>query len=402
MRHHRAVRHSSSHPQASTSGVVGAEGRYPVHEQAPVPLTIGGVPLVPVGPLRMYTCGITPYDVTHVGHAATFVWADLVASLAHAVGAEALVSRNVTDVDDVLTRAARGSGWHYDEMALTQEFHFDRDMRALSVAAPAEAPHARAHVDAVIRLGGALLAGGAAYERDGYVYFRGEGLPGRAGLGDDEALAAAREYGDQDGVPGRDSPFDVPVWRPSTEEHPAWPSPWGWGRPGWHAECAAMAVCSLGSSVDVLVGGADLVFPHHAYQAAMVEAATGVTPFARTSVHVGEVRQGGVKMAKSRGNLTLVSDLLARHRPAAVRFALLHRPHDEPWECEESVFETAAAQLARLQELAGDPEAASTPHDGVLGAVVSELDVPGAVAVAHDEGPEAARYLLDLLKVRRA
>jgi cysteinyl-tRNA synthetase len=161
-----------------------------------------------------------------------------------------------------------------------------------------------------------------------------------------------------------------------------------------------MAVCSLGSSVDVLLGGSDLTFPHHAYQAAMVEAATGVLPFAQAVVHVGEVRRGGAKMAKSTGNLVLVADLLTRHAPAAVRLGLLHRRHDEPWECEEQVFTEAAGVLGELGALAGDPDTPSERHHGVLETLVTELDVPGAVRLALEEGPEAARYLLDVLKVR--
>jgi cysteinyl-tRNA synthetase len=348
----------------------------------------------------MYTCGITPYDVTHAGHAATFVWADLIATLAHATGSEAVVARNVTDIDDVLTAAARTSGWHYDELALTQEFLFDRDMKTLSVAPPALAPHARSHIPAVVRLASALLAADAAYEVDGHVMFRGATVPAEAGLEDDAALAASRAYGDQDGLPERESPFDVPVWRPSAADHPAWPSPWGWGRPGWHAECAAMAVCSVGSAVDVLLGGSDLTFPHHAYQVAMAEAATGVRPFAKAVVHVGEVRRDGVKMAKSTGNLVLVTELLDQHTPSSVRFALLNRRWADPWHCDDSVFVEAAAELAELHDLAGDSGEPSVRHDEVLDALVDDLDVPRAVAVARDGGPGAVRYLLDLLKVR--
>ena len=388
------------HSHSSGPGVVGVEGRYPLHERPAPALRIAGQDVLPVGPLRMYTCGITPYDVTHAGHAATFVWADLLASLAHATGSEAVVARNVTDIDDVLTEAARTRGWHYDELALTQEFLFDRDMKTLSVAPPALAPHARAHIPAVVRLASALLASDAAYEVEGHVMFRGGAVPAAAGLDGKAALAASHAYGDQDGLPARESQFDVPVWRPSPPEHPAWPSPWGWGRPGWHAECAAMAVCSLGSSVDVLLGGTDLTFPHHAYQVAMAEAASGVRPFAKAVVHVGEVRRDGTKMAKSTGNLVLVTELLDRHAPSAVRFGLLHRRWPDPWDCDDSVFVEAAAELGELHDLAGDGGEPSVRHDEVLAALADELDVPRAVTVAREAGPDAVRYLLDVLKVR--
>lgn len=381
--------------------MLGVEGRYPLTERAPRSLRIAGHRLLPVGPLRMYACGITPYDVTHAGHAATFVWADLVASLAHATGSAAELARNVTDVDDVLTEAARDRGWPFDELALAQEFLFDRDMKSLAVAPPTASPHARSHIDAVVRLAADLLERDAAYLARGHVYFRGSGVPGRAGVEEESALAASRAYGDQDGVPGRESPFDVAVWRPSGEGDPAWPSPWGWGRPGWHAECAAMALCSLGSSVDVLLGGADLAFPHHAYQAAMVEATTGVAPFARTVVHIGEVRRAGRKMAKSTGNLTLVSDLLTRHEGAVVRLGLLHRRWDEPWDCEESVFDAAAETLRRLVDAAAGADG-GTHDDRVLDVLTADLDVPAAVDLALASGPGAARFLLDVLKLRPA
>ncbi|WP_240770277.1 cysteine--tRNA ligase [Nocardioides sp. GY 10127] len=379
-----------------------APARYPVPDRVPQPLVLDGAPLLAVSPLRVYTCGITPYDVTHVGHAATFVWADLLASVSRASGAKAEVSRNITDVDDVLTAAAARAGRHYDELASVQEFQFGRDMQALAVARPAHEPKARAHVAAVVRLAAALLATGAAYERAGYVYFRGAEVPGRAGLGTEEALRLSTAYGDQEDVPDRESPFDVPVWRPSAEGVPAWPTPWGWGRPGWHAECAAMAVATFGSSVDVLVGGVDLAFPHHAYQAAMVEAATDVSPFARAVLHVGEVRQGGVKMSKSLGNLTLVSDLLTRFTGPVVRLGLLHRDRREPWECEDAVFAAAAATLEKLYAAAGSPAEkadAGSGRDRVLAALLADLDVRAAVAVALDEGGDAARYLLDVLRL---
>ncbi len=387
----------------SSSGVVGAGGRYPLHEQPARSLRIAGTPVLPVGPLRVYSCGITPYDVTHVGHAATFVWADAVAAVGRAAGAEVVLARNVTDVDDVLTEAARRKGWPYDELASTQEFLFDRDMRALAVDPPQVAPHARAHVTAVIRLASALLERGAAYESHGHVWFRAGDLPESAGLDAQRALDLSREYGDQPDDPAsraRESVFDVPVWRPSAEDAPAWPSPWGWGRPGWHAECAAMAMCSLGSTVDVLLGGQDLAFPHHAYQTRMVETASGAMPFAQSVLHVGEVRVEGRKMAKSAGNLVLVADLLERFSGGAVRLALLNRRWSEPWECTDEVFAEADGVLTGLRKAAGG---ALPPrhHDAVLDRLVDDLDVPGAVALALEQGGEAAAYLLDVLDLRR-
>ena len=222
----------------------------------------------------MYVCGITPYDVTHLGHAATFVWADAVVSVLRSVGVHTVSCRNVTDVDDVLTSAAVAHGRHYDDYAVYQEFLFEQDMAALRVARRAYAPRARHFIPQVLQLAAALLATGNAYEREGSVFFRGIGGVAASGLSRDRAAGLAREFGDNPDDPMREDPFDVPVWRPSTARDPAWPSPWGWGRPGWHAECAAMAMAAFGASVDLLIGGQDLTFPHHAYQSAMVQAAT--------------------------------------------------------------------------------------------------------------------------------
>jgi cysteinyl-tRNA synthetase len=386
----------------SSSGVIGRAGRMPVVDPDLLRSSgadLEGSPLPIVGTARIYTCGITPYDVTHLGHAATFVWADLLATALHTAGLASMMCRNVTDVDDVLTAAASGRGRPYDEFALTQEFLFDRDMRALRVAEPGHVPHARNHVKHVVQLAGALLRTGHAYEREGYVFFRGEQTVRASGLDPAEAERSAIEFGDRAEQDGRAAPFDVPVWRPSPEDHPAWPSPWGWGRPGWHAECAAMAWAVCGSSIDVLVGGQDLAFPHHAYQAAMVEAASGVTPFARRQMHVGAVRHRGTKMAKSTQNLVLVSDLLAEHPGAAIRLMLLNRRWQQPWEYDAEQPAASRALLDRLYEAAAQPSDAATGKAGVLDALLDDLDVPTAVARALEEKGATARALVDLLKL---
>ena len=350
-----------------------------------------------VSPARMYVCGITPYDVTHLGHAATFIWSDVVGSVLRMAGVEVTVCRNVTDVDDVLTRAADARGRAYDEFALHQEYLFDKDMTDLRVHRPAYEPRARHHITQVQQLAAALLATGHGYERDGNVYFRGADVVTRAGLTRQQALALSVEYRDDPEDPRCDDPFDVPVWRRSAGELPAWPSPWGTGRPGWHAECAAMAMSVLGTGIDVLAGGADLGFPHHVYQAAMVEAAGGVTPFARGHLPVGAVYQGGVKMAKSTGNLTLVSDLLRDHPPAAVRLMILDRAWHAPWDYEPAALDRATRTLEELYAAAGRPGASSGAPAAVTAALLSDLDVPRAVAIARDEGGEAARLLIRVL-----
>lgn len=358
---------------------------------------LGGRALPVVSPARFYVCGITPYDVTHLGHASTFVWADAAAAVLRRAGAETVSCRNVTDVDDVLTRAAIERGRHFDEFALEQEYLFGRDMAALRVRRPEHEPRARHHVGRVVQLAAALLATGAAYQRGGTVYFRGADVPAAAGLSADRASELAAEFGDRPDDPERDDPFDVPVWRPSSDDEPGWPSPWGRGRPGWHAECAAMALGVLGASVDILAGGADLIFPHHAYQAAIAQAATGVGPFTRAEFAVGTVTVGGAKMAKSAGNLVLVSDLLSGHPAAVVRLLLLDRPWRESWDFHSEALDAAAARLERLYLAAGKAQTSPAAVDAVTAALVDGLDVPRALAIGEETGGEAARLVLHIL-----
>ncbi|MET0189776.1 MAG: cysteine--tRNA ligase [Pseudonocardia sediminis] len=361
---------------------------------------LGGAPLPLTVPTRMYVCGITPYDVTHLGHASTFVWADALARVVRMTGTDTVVSRNVTDVDDVLTRTALDRGRTYDEFGLRQEFWFDRAMSELHVGAPEHSPHARHHVRHVVALASALLEAGAAYERDGFVYLRGAGVPSAAGLDRASALALSAEYGDDPDDVRRDDPFDVPVWRPSGDGHPAWPSPWGPGRPGWHAECAAMAMATLGGVVDVLAGGADLEFPHHAYVAAMAGAATGARPFARRQFRVGTVGLDGTKMAKSTGNLVLVQDLLEQTSGAALRMLLLDRSWSQAWDFRSAEIDMAAERLEELYVAAGRKPGSSSATAAVSAALLHDLDVPTAVNLGIDAGGDAARLVIRTLALQ--
>lgn len=354
---------------------------------------------------RIYCCGITPYDVTHLGHAATFVWVDVLTRVLAGVGVTTQLCRNVTDVDDVLFAAAADSGSAYDAFASVQQFRFDQDMTSLGVREPQFAPRARRNVGQVIKLAAGLLETDAAYLRDGSVYFRGPGTAAAAGLDRDEAEALAAEYGARLDDPAKDDKLDVAVWRRSDAGEPGWPSPWGNGRPGWHAECAAMSISVLGPSVDVLCGGADLTYPHHAYQVAMAQALTGVRPHARAVFEVGVVCMDGAKMAKSTGNLVLVSDVLADHPAAALRLCLLDRPWARAWDYASTELDTATARLERLYSAAGRNAAASAASDSNQAAAVAaigtalcdDLNVPRALDLAEEAGGAAARSLIATL-----
>ena len=361
------------------------------------PLRLGGREVPLVGPVRIYSCGITPYDVTHLGHAATFVWVDTLTRALRHSGLEVLLTRNITDVDDVLTAAALRAGAPYDEFAAMQQYRFDRDMSDLHVRRPDFEPRAHQNIDAVIRLAEVLLSVGAAYERNGTVYFRGGEVPARNALSRDLALAACARFGENPDDPQKEDALDVPVWRASAADDPSWPSPWGPGRPGWHAECTAMVLRTFGSSLDIHAGGADLAFPHHAFEAAQAEAATGVAPFARAWMHVGTVMVDGEKMAKSTGNLVLVSDLLEGHRAAALRLLLTDRLWAAPWEFTMAGLDIAEGQLDSLHAAAGRRGGSETAVAAISAALLDDLDVPRALGIALEEGGQAARLVARVL-----
>jgi cysteinyl-tRNA synthetase len=347
---------------------------------------------------RVYACGITPYDVTHLGHAATFVWIDTLGRVLRLLGVQPEVCRNVTDVDDVLDVAAGRAGAAYDEFAAIQQFGFDRDMAAIGVRSPEHEPRAHRYVAHVIRLAAGLLEAGAAYQRGGGVYFRGAGVAGQAGLDRAAALALSGDFGGRPDDPAKDDPLDVAVWQAGEPGHPAWDSPWGPGRPGWHAECAAMAMSVFGPAVDVHAGGAELRFPHHAYHAAMAEAFTGVRPYARAWFHTGVVTIDGAKMAKSAGNLVLLGDLLKEHPAGAVRLMILDRPWAQGWDYRPALLEPAATRLETLYQAA----ARQVPDDAAAVAelrrlLATDLNVPAALDLAAEAGGAAARTLASVL-----
>ena len=361
-------------------------------------VVLAGVRLELLDRARVYACGITPYDVTHLGHAATFTWVDTLVRTLRFLGVEPEVCRNVTDVDDVLDAAAGRAGAAYDTFAAIQQFQFDRDMAALNVRSPDHEPRAHRYVEQVMRLAAGLVDTGAAYARDGSVFLRGGDVASRAGLDRVAALRLSREFAGRPEDPAKVDPLDVAVWQASEPGHPAWDSPWGPGRPGWHAECAAMAMSVFGPAVDVHAGGADLRYPHHAYHAAMAEAFTGVRPYARAWLHVGTVTIDGAKMAKSAGNLVLLDELLAGHPAAAVRLMILDRPWAESWDYHPGLLAAAQARLDSLYRAAARTGSAEPAALAELARLLAlDLDVPAALDVAIDSGGGPARTLAAIL-----
>jgi cysteinyl-tRNA synthetase len=265
-------------------------------------------------------------------------------------------------------------------------------MRALGVRTPTFEPSARQNVDRVIELAQALLDQDQAYLVDGSVYGRTGVTAAR--LSPAEAYRLAQEFGDEPDDDRKQDPFDVAIWRRTAANDVSWHSPWGPGRPGWHAECAAMVLGTFGGGIDLHTGGADLAFPHHACERVLAEAATGVTPFARSWLRAGTVQVGGQKMAKSTGNLVLVDDLLAEHTPAAVRLMCLQRPWSAPWDYVPAALDAAEDTLVDLYGAAARSGGDADPVQQLL---LADLDVAGAVQLALADGGAGARHLVEVL-----
>jgi len=265
------------------------------------------------------------------------------------------------------------------------------------VAKPTYEPKSFDYVSDVIRLAQVLLRQGAAYERDGSVYFRGAATAEAAGLSRAEALELAAQRGGHPDDTRKDDPLDAAVWQHAPEAEPGWPSPWGRGRPGWHAECTVMALSTLGPGIDVHVGGADLAFPHHAVEAAQAEAAVGVRPFARSWLRVGTVCVDGEKMAKSAGNLVMVQDLLDDWSPDAVRLLILARPWRERWEYTKEALDGASTRLESLWRAAGRGSGDDAATEAAMDALLHDLDVRRALEIAEESGGRTTRAVAALL-----
>jgi cysteinyl-tRNA synthetase len=331
------------------------------------------VPLVP-GQVRMYVCGITPYDVSHIGHARSALVFDVVARYLRHRGLTVTFVKNYTDVDDKIIARANQLKVPIGELTERYIRAYESDMARLGIQGPTEVPRATAHIPEMVALIERLVAGGVAYVVGGDVYFEVMRFPtyGRlSGKNLDELLAGARV----DVNERKRDPRDFALWKAAKPGEPSWPSPWGPGRPGWHIECSAMAMKYLGETLDLHGGGEDLIFPHHSCEIAQSEAATG-KPFARCWLHNGFVNLGAEKMSKSLGNTLTVEALLARHDPEALRLYLLQTHYRNPVELTEEGIAGMRRPLERFRELVDEagrlvPTEAEPSPDGTFLATVA-------------------------------
>jgi L-cysteine:1D-myo-inositol 2-amino-2-deoxy-alpha-D-glucopyranoside ligase len=356
-------------------------------------------PTNPGSTATIYVCGITPYDATHLGHAATMITFDLVQRLWRDAGHAVTYVQNVTDIDDPLLERAARDGEDWVVLAMRETALFREDMEALRILPPAHYVGAVESIPAIAAHVRDLLAAKAAYvleDGTGDVYFPISAAPDfgyESNLSRDEMRVLSAERGGDPDREGKRDPLDPLLWRGSRDGEPSWDGgDLGPGRPGWHIECATIALGLLGDTIDVQGGGNDLIYPHHECSAAHAETLTGSAPFARHYVHAGMIGLDGEKMSKSKGNLVFVSRLRADGvDPMAVRLGLLagHYRTDREWTSD--VLKQAELRLSRWR--AASSAAAGPSGDGLLSAVRealgADLDTPAALMLV-DAWAEAA------------
>ncbi len=308
--------------------------------------------------VTMYVCGVTPYDTTHLGHAFTYVTFDTLRRYLEFRGYSVNYVQNVTNIDDDILRKARELGVAWDELGDRETERYLRDMDTLNVQRPTVYARATNEVPGMVEIIQSLIATGYAYESSGNIYFSVRkdpefGIMARAiGLNDYSAmLTIANERGNFPDDTRKKDPLDFVLWQAQAPGEPAWPSPWGPGRPGWHIECSAMSMRYLGPQIDIHGGGADLAFPHHTCEIAQSEHFTGKSPFVRYWMHAGMVYQEGEKMSKSLGNLTLVRNLIKDYSADAIRTVLLNHHYRYPWECFAQDLEGATETVELFQQV---------------------------------------------------
>ena len=343
-------------------------------------------------PLGIYACGITPYDITHLGHAFTYCSVDILIRYLEHGGRTVRYIQNVTDIDDDMVREAaiRDEDWKLMGDQWTE--HFIEDMTTLNVRPPDDMPRASSAIPDIVQATQSLIESGHAYLEGGSVYFDLDSWPNYgklSKLSKEEMLPIASERGNFPEDPNKRQPLDFVLWQAQAAGEPAWDSPWGPGRPGWHIECSVLAG-DLGVTLDVHAGGGDLIFPHHESEIAQSEALNNA-PLSHTWMHIAMVEHKGEKMSKSLGNLIFIQSLLEGWSPNTIRLYLASHHYREAWSHSEDDLEIAAdwADTLRLaaQDRRGTGKAVET----------HEAEMAFAAAMENDlNTPEAIKVLLEL------
>lgn len=341
----------------------------------------------PHGDIKFYTCGITPYDTTHLGHAFTYIVSDILIRFLESQDHKVIYVQNVTDIDDDILKRARREAQDWRILGNRWTRHFIEDMKLLNVRPPDHYPRATDVIPSMVDIIQNLLKERLAYENSGSVYF---GIDSWSQYGKlsrlsrEKMLPIANQRGNNPDDPNKRSPLDFVLWQARVGDEPSWDSPWGQGRPGWHIECSTMSTRLLGNQIDIHSGGEDLLFPHHECEIAQVEPLTGHVPFVRFWMHVAMVYQSGEKMSKSLGNLVMIKDLLKSWSADAVRIYLCRHHYRSPWSYQISELEEAARFTHRIEEavtLQSGRKASLDPQSfqqSMVSALDNDLDTPAA------------------------
>ena len=341
------------------------------------------------GKVGMYVCGMTVYDLCHLGHARVLTAFDVIARYLRHKGYDVNYVRNITDIDDKIINRANENGEEFD--VLTERFinEMHVDAKALGIEAPDAEPRATAHIDGIIEMVQTLIEKGYAYAAEnGDVYYsvrKFEGYGKLSGKVLDDLEAGARIEVDE----VKQDPLDFVLWKHAKADEPHWDSPWGIGRPGWHIECSVMSTCCLGNNFDIHGGGPDLKFPHHENEIAQSEAATG-THYANNWMHAGAVRIDGEKMSKSLGNFFTIREILEKYHPETVRFFLLSSQYRSSINYSEDSLKEAQVKLDRFYNALAQVDAyvpAATNNDysdRFHAAMDDDFNTPEAIGVLFD------------------
>lgn len=350
--------------------------------------------------IRLYVCGITPYDTTHVGHAFVYAQFDALVRFLKFSGYEINYTQNITDIDDDTIKRAKETGTTWEKLGEFWTQKYVNDLKSLNIEMPTHFVKATDSIPTMIKIVSKLVADGHAYEKGGNVYFDVSTFKNYghlSKLNEQEMIDLSKERGADPNDPNKRNPLDFILWQKSKVDEPFWPSPFGDGRPGWHIECSAMNYDYLGAQIDIHGGGYDLIFPHHESEIAQSESFTRKVPFSKFWMHVAMVYYQTEKMSKSLGNLIMVEKLLKTYSANAIRYLLLSHHYRKPWEFENNQMQLAQKSIELLEK---SVDKDLKPESEVIQALSDDLNIPKALFYLLKEaksGKKISQKTLELL-----
>lgn len=332
--------------------------------------------------VKMYVCGITPYDTTHLGHAFTYIQFDALKRFLTFKEYQVTYTQNVTDIDDDILKRAKRDGKDWQELGQYWTDKFVNDLKSLNIQLPDNYVKATEYIDEIIKINKKLIEQNNAYQKNGQVYFDVSTFPNYgqlSGFSEDQMKYISSERGADPNDPNKKNPLDFILWTASTSDQPGWESPWGRGRPGWHIECSAMVDTTLGDQIDIHGGGRDLVYPHHESEIAQSESYTGKTPYVNTWMHTAMLMYQGEKMSKSLGNMLFASDLLKKYSPNTLRWVLLSHHYRTPWEFEDQMADEAEKITSQFDSFDKSSQFDKIMFEKLCAFTETDLQIPQAL-----------------------